>query len=472
MEWVVFAVAGLIGVAALLAVAFGWRAGVIGFIVWMTIEDLLRQHTGNSLLVYVAKDVLFVIVLGAWLVWHRRTRPPAFPWALKVALGAWFVWAVVELLNPNLTHLVIGLVGLRMSFFYIPLLFIGYGLGDTARHVRTFLVVLLTLGAAVAAVGVMQSVVDVNFLHPEDVSPYLRPMEIRESPDTALEIPRVASVFVDPGRFSQYLFVTFFVGLALLGLFRGRPTAAGTGLRLWVWGCLGLVTTGLFISGQKAAVLWVVLTLPFAVLCHVVLRTPATRSPVPWAGFACAVAVGVVVLTLVIPERFEAATRLHWESLSPWSPYTELAYRPRSYLEDIIVAAESEMLIGHGTGTASLGLQYLTGFLPPDALSAYVEGGYAAVVWEWGLVGLALWLGWTLTLLQLLFRAAKSLVETPYYALSLMTLAYALFLLFPWFYLGMQMYQQYVAQTMLWLLSGLVLGLAAKTRAAREVGRR
>jgi O-antigen ligase len=130
---------------------------------------------------------------------------------------------------------------------------------------------------------------------------------------------------------------------------------------------------------------------------------------------------------------------------------------------------EAFNLLGHGTGSASLGLQYISlldprAKIPPPA----VEGGYAAVLWEWGVVGLVVWLWWTIRLLQKLWVATTKVAGSPYHMYGFSALLYTFFILFAWFFLGLQPYQNYITQAYLWFLAGLAFKLPQLARTQAE----
>jgi O-antigen ligase len=136
--------------------------------------------------------------------------------------------------------------------------------------------------------------------------------------------------------------------------------------------------------------------------------------------------------------------------------------RPVQYWKDTVFAFNESGLFGHGTGTESLGLPYLYHidlYEDFDTGLYRVEGGYASVLWEWGVVGLILWLLWTSAVVWGLARQSRLLKGTGWYAMVVCTTIYALFLLFPWFYMGLNFYQQYVAQAYLWFMIGVVYRL-------------
>lgn len=447
----VFGTAGLLGFFILA----NWRIGVVVFVVWIVFEDLLRKSLGNELLLYAVKDVIVLLTYGGYWLKRMVTKSDGFRNPLKVPLLLWFGWAVSQMLSGSTGTVAVPLVGLRMSFFYVPMLYLGYEFVRTEKDLRTFLVLALTVAAGVAALGIAQSIIGLQFLNPSDPSPFLRLYETRTSPVSGLYVPRVTAVFVDPGRFSQYLFVALFVGLGTLGCLRSLRTPVGVVLRRWSLLCWLVVIGGLFVSGQRAVIVWMVVAPLALLLLHLRGRGWVRGGATRWMRFVVAAIIGLVAFSAIFPLRFEAASRLYRETLNP-AASRDVFSRQAGYWDDVV---RSFSLFGHGTGTASLGLQYVAAHSPGAAIEESVEGGYAGVLWEWGVVGLALWLWWSLSLVRCLWRASMKVAGTPYHLFSIGMLLYAFFLLFPWFFLGFQIYQQYVAQAFLWLFAGMALKL-------------
>jgi len=85
--------------------------------------------------------------------------------------------------------------------------------------------------------------------------------------------------------------------------------------------------------------------------------------------------------------------------------------------------------------------------------------GYGALVWEWGLVGLAIWIWWGLSLMRQSLRITLALAGTRFFWLAA-TISYLLFsIIFLWLFLGLQVYQNYVTAAFVWFLAGVLLGL-------------
>jgi hypothetical protein len=223
-------------------------------------------------------------------------------------------------------------------------------------------------------------------------------------------------------------------------------------------------------SGQKATLLWLFLT-PVALLIDQGIMRPggggraARVTSRPWIRLGIAVVLGIGVAALLFPERFVANYHMYFENFDPTGEGGAVTYsRPASYWRDI---ARAVSFIGHGTGSASLGLQYVAKLDPRAVISYSVEGGYAAVLWEWGVIGLVFWMWWSVRLLWKLWVVSTKVAGTAYHLFAFSAFLYAFFILIAWFYLGMQPYQNYTTQAYLWFLAGIAfkLPLLARTQA-------
>lgn len=505
-----------------------WRWGITAFFLWIVVEDLIRKHLGNQIVLYAAKDLLIVLTYVSFLLWPRA-RSQAWGWKnpLEAPLLVFLAIAIVNCFNPGIDHPAIPLIGLRMNFLYVPLLYLGYVYFDSDARVRHFIVLSLGAGGVVALLGLIQSLVGLGFLNPREFVPGLRLELIRVTPESQLPIPRPNSVFVDAGRFSQYLFVLFYLGMGAICYWHHQEAAAddptrGTRLQpmmpagevrfpwemssrgcmrmglfvggrdrhlhsphvfhrvsrwltgqdkstLLLWLSFGLITAGLFVSAQRAVLvlLAVSVLLIVAIACLERLRSWFVRSRSSRFPLAKTVicTIGVIgVYGLFRWDHLVAVYRFCIETLSPLARETELAWRPYVYWQDIVRAVRESGVVGHGTGTASLGLQYVydLDYMYADQLYPYaIEGGYAAVIWEFGLLGLVVWLWWTTRLVIASVQATRSLRGSRFYWLGIALSIFIFCFLFPYFFLGMQVYQNYVINAYHWFLCGLLFRLPA-----------
>ncbi|MFO0983952.1 MAG: hypothetical protein U1E76_19900 [Planctomycetota bacterium] len=117
-------------------------------------------------------------------------------------------------------------------------------------------------------------------------------------------------------------------------------------------------------------------------------------------------------------------------------------------------------LPGHGTGSASQGLYYLASLLygDPYALMA-TEGLHSAIVWEYGVVGLLLWVWWLIAFAWFEWRQVVALRATRYHGLAFAIALWSSVFLFVVCPAGMQVFQDYLSNAALWFCAGIVAKL-------------
>ena len=439
-----------------------WRLGVVLFFVWAVFEDLLRKYLGNNMLVYAVKDVVALAAYASFLLAVLQRKETVMKNPLRVPLLAFVAWVAIETLNPYLENYLVPVLGLRMSLFYLPMLFLGSSFFANEEHVRKFWFLMLGVAAFIGVLGIVQSFVGLDFLNPTS-APNLRLYLTRYAPESGSAVPRPTATFVDAGRFAQYMLVMAYVGLGIVAYFYNIAVARSRRVRFFAWACWIVILAGLFLSGQRSAIIMVILSLIGMFVIWLVLR-PRIRSvlrPFPFGKILLAGAIVLLITAAVMPERFEAAYRFYVETIDPRAS-TEVSRRPLAHVHSTIFALEESGWIGHGTGSSSLGLQYVAPLLPEAEAYKFrdqVEGGYAVVVWEWGIVGFVLWLWWSLLLLKIMIQTVWRLRDTRFFWLA-GTIALCIFaVLFPNFFTGMQIYQNYLTQAFLWFLIGMLFRL-------------
>ncbi len=117
-----------------------WRTGIYLFLVWLLFEDLVRKYMGNNMVIYFGKDALVGVTYIAFVLARLRGevrgsfRPP-----FKYALGFFVMLGVAQVFNSGSPSLWYGLLGLKLYFYYIPLMFVGYALLRTEHDLQSFL---------------------------------------------------------------------------------------------------------------------------------------------------------------------------------------------------------------------------------------------------------------------------------------------------------------------------------------------
>ena len=100
-----------------------WRKGLYGFVAWLLFEDEIRKYLGNNMAIYFAKDALLGITYLSFLLARTREERvkfrPAFLYPLCLLIGL----GIVQAFNPDSPSMLYGILGLKVDFYYIPLMF-------------------------------------------------------------------------------------------------------------------------------------------------------------------------------------------------------------------------------------------------------------------------------------------------------------------------------------------------------------
>src|SRR5260370_25944142 len=192
---------GFVGCAIVVGILNNWRNGLYFFLAWLLFEDFARKFIGNNMAIYFAKDVLVAVVYLSYFVAYRRKEVTSLrpPFLIPVLLFVWF--GVMQGFNPSSPTLIYGLLGLKMYFYYIPLLFVGYALLNSEAELCRFFFVNMVLALIIVSLGIVQSILGHTFLNPEHPAEDIRELSTsyRMAPISGLSMYRPTSVFVSGG---------------------------------------------------------------------------------------------------------------------------------------------------------------------------------------------------------------------------------------------------------------------------------
>jgi hypothetical protein len=460
------ALAGLVLIGGVVAATIlnNWRSGIYLFLVWLLFEDLARKYLGNNMIVYFGKDFLVGIVYISFIVSLGRREVRTFrpPFLLPLSLFIWL--GILQIFNSNSPSFWYGLLGLKLYFYYVPLVFLGYALLRSEMDLHRLLVLNVALAGIVALGGVMQAIIGPDFLNPEVLAPELAALgrAYRSAPISGTAFLRPNSVFVSEGRFSSFLLLMWLLGLGAAGYLLPRTR----GGRKLVFAGIALVAAAIVLSGSRGALVYSVssaLVLVAAFLWGGPGRGLESGRGSIRAVRAVLLLVGVSLLCIVF--IFPAAVGARWafysETLAPDSPAFQVVARAWDYpVSEFLKAYSSpEWLIGNGIGTASLGVGYVSGLLGQPASRLGVESGFGTLILELGILGPLLWLAWSVALLVSSWKVVRRLRGTRLFPIGFAIFWFALLILLPFTYGGLQAYQNYILNAFLWLLVGILFRL-------------
>src|SRR5437016_364563 len=458
--------AGLVvlGIVALVTTLKNWRAGVYGFVAWIAVEDLIRKHLGNNMIIYFAKDFLALALYLSFFVARRSTLTKLYRPPFLIPLLVFFWYCVIQALNPASTSIFYGLMGLKLSFLYVPLLLVGHALVDSDRELRRFFFFNSVLILVVAGFGIAQSILGPTFLNPQVIQEDIRGLSTlyRISPITGLVAYRPTSFFVSAGRFQNFLGLSWVLALGFGGFLLMRKQTG----RLLGFATVGIVAAASLMAASRGVFVWT--------LASALVVAPAVIWGASWAGeqrirvmraiqrAAVFIAIALTILISIFPQEVGSRLAIYTETLSPYSSQSALSFRSRDYaLQNFIAAFDyPRWPYGYGIGTASLGVQYVVRVMHAPPMNVGVESGYGQLVIELGIVGLLLWILLAYAIARSAWRAAKNLKGTAWFPIGFAIFFYAFLLVFPMSFYGFIAYQDFIMNAYFWLMLGILFRIS------------
>jgi hypothetical protein len=415
------------------------------------------------MLIYFAKDMLVGLVYISFFAEVRRRREKLFHAPFLPFLLV-FVWlGVAQIFNLNSPHILYGLLGFKLYFYYIPLMYVSYALIRTDEDLRKFLIVNISLAGIISAIAIIQAIVGHSFLNPTNLAPELKELgELdRFSPLTNQMLTLPTAVFVSAGRLALYLVTAMILAIGAAGYL----LLSTEKYRKLVFVVITLVGGATLFSGSRGAVAYAAITSLVLVVgflwgapwrwrqAHRLIK--AMRSAIIAGALAFA------LVFLLFPDEIAPRMAFYTETLNPNSSAYEVSYRAWDYpIRNLLGAFDSpNWLLGNGIGTASLGGQYVAKLIGKRTLDIWVEEGYGVLIIEMGVIAPVLWFLWTAALVYSSWREVKRLRQTRFLPIALAFFWFIFLLLYPLTYGGISAYENFVCNMYLWIWVGILFKL-------------
>lgn len=458
-------VAGMlfVGCAIVVAILNDWRRGLFLFLGWVMFEDLFRKYLGNNMAIFFAKDVLVLVVYLSFFISRRVHRAKAFrpPFLIPLLVFIWI--GAIQVFNANSNSIFYGLLGMKVYFLYVPLLYVGYSFLESDEDLRKLLTYNAILVMLVAGLGIAQAIIGPSFLNPHTLQEDIRGLATlyRKSPISGQISYRPTSVFVSTGRFSNFVIVSWDLVLGFGGylLLRSRRSR-------WIaFLAVGVVGIASIMSTSRSVFLWTA-TSGLVVLAAFLWGAPWRQGEVRRVlrtiqRTLMVAALALMAMISLFPEQIGSRFALYSETLSPDSPSSELMIRARDYpFRNFLLAFEYDhWATGYGIGTSSLGYQYVMRYFHAAPMNVMVENGYGQIILELGVAGLIAWLCLSGAVIFSAWKVVKGLRQTPWFPIGFCIFWFAFLLLIPMSYIGFIAYQDYVMNAYLWLMLGILFRL-------------
>jgi hypothetical protein len=464
MWTVAFAAAGIIGVIVAVAILRNWRTGVYLFLIWMLFEDLFRKYMGNGPALFFGKDILAALVYISLFAAIRRGREKRFRPPFLLFLSFFFWLGVLQVFNQNSPHILYGLLGFKVYFYYIPLMYVGYALIRSDEDLRKFLVLNVTFGGFIAALGIAQAILGNTFLNPAKLAPELQDLGNLEksTPLTNQIFSLPDSVFVSSGRFDEFLVLAFILALGASGYLllcnlRGRKI---------VLLAIGLIGVATLLSGNRGAFMYVLISalgLGVGFLWGAPWRQRQAHRIIKAIRRSVIVAaMSLALILFLFPQEAGSRIAYYAETLLPSSSAYQAGNRTWDYpIQNLLIVFNGRnWLLGNGIGTASLGMQYVAKLIGQPTPNLWVEEGYGVLIVEMGIIAPFLWILWTAALLYYGWGVVRRLRQTRFFPIAFAILWFAFLLLYPMTFGGLSAYQNFIDNAYLWLLVGILFRLS------------
>jgi hypothetical protein len=462
MSGLALAALSLAGGAIVVAILHNWRNGVYFFLSWLLFEDFARKFLGNNMAIYFAKDFLVLIVYLSFFTAFQRKELTIFrpPFLMPLLIFIWL--GAMQIFNPASTSVWYGLMGFKIFFYYVPLIFVGYALLNSEVELRRFFTINLVLVLIIVSLGIAQSIIGPGFLNPAVQAEDLRLLSglYRVSESGAMAY-RPTSVFVSAGRYADFIMVAWilvlgFSGYLLLRHKKGRSLA---------FIAIPITAAGAFLTASRGSFLWGMI--------NALVTSAAFIWGAPWRQgdalrvfrsiqrLAIGIGLGIILLFYAYPDALLSRLAIYEETLMPNSPTSELTHRGWTYpVQNFLGAFNYDRWpYGYGIGTTALGGQYVARFFNVKPPVIGVESGYGTLIVEMGIMGLILWLVMSVAILFAAWKVVKKLKGSPWFPLGFVIFWYAFVLLFPATFGGIQAYEDFLLNAYLWLLLGLLFRL-------------
>jgi hypothetical protein len=381
----------------------------------------------------------------------------------RFILYVFFWFCLIQMFNPASTSIFYGILGMKVNFLYVPLAYVGYAFAASEDDLHRFLSFTCVLIIIVAGLGLIQSIVGPSFLNPQNLQEDIRELSTlyRVAPLSGLSAYRPTSVFVSAGRFQDFLIVSWLISLGfggylLLRTRRGRTLAGVT---------IGVVAAASIMSASRGVFMWnagITLVVTAGFLWGAPWRQrEAMRVLRAIQRTSLLIGIGTIVLITAFPEALGSRIAIYSETLMPDSPTSELVKRTQTYpLKQFLSAFDyARWPYGYGLGTCSLGRQYVTRIMHALPMYIEVESGFGNLIVELGILGLVLWLLLGFSIIFSAWGIVKDLRGSPWFPLAFSIFLYATLLFFPMMFVGVGAYQDFLLNSYVWLLIGILYRL-------------
>ena len=395
--------AALFGAACVYCLVFrNWKWGILGLLAYLPFSGIpaLLLYPAPGIVVLL-KDLLFVIpaylafVLGA--APKRRGRSFFFPGAPVALICALAVVVCLGLLNPSLLSPMVGLIGVKVWLFYVPLYFLGYHLVESKASLVRLLRTILWVGMLSVLIGLLETVL-LYTGHSDAVYGALGPAAQAATQEFAgfvvgggQTLVRIPGTFTFVTQYWAFLFGMLAIGFSVWA----ASERQGERLRGIYPVFVAMITVAALTSGARAAMVMVPAFYLLVMAVGLGWRS-SLRSVLLIAG-AIAVVITLLGTTARDLFRFVGAVVAVYSGTEG------------GIAQETVRVFASSWLMGLGTGMSTGPARYAFAGGDPTGSLASFEGYYTKTIAELGILGIVVVVALLSRILFLGYRAFRQL---------------------------------------------------------------
>jgi hypothetical protein len=400
--------AGIVLVVAFLAIR-NWERALFGTFVLIVFEGALRKWvlpSAGSQIYFLKDGILVVVYVGFLLDSRRRGFAPPEMVALKLIIMLALAFGLLEVWNPNSPSILVGLLGLKAYFLYVPIAFIlPYAFESREQFLRLIRLYLI-LAIPVAILGFVQvragsgSALNQYLSHSEDA-----PGKVAHF-GHSVDVVRTAGTFSYISGYTTYL---CFIALLAIGYNMSRQWRLKDNIAPMI--ALVLVIGAMFTTGSRGPVFTLIAAGP--IILWLALKGGLLAPRTALRLFVLLPIIGLAALA-ISPAAFQAFSERASEADSS---YVLSRAFPVFQTIDAVVNAP---ILGMGIGTAQNWVVVAMGADSPWWLGDLLyEDEWARIIVELGVIGFVLLFTLRSLIVFWSFRFATSFKDPAYRALGI-----------------------------------------------------
>ena len=223
-----------------------WRNSIKAILFIVVFEGVFRKwiFPGASVAIYFVKDI---VMLGAYINYLWFAGGKKYPIKLNsitLILSFLFLWCTFQVFNPYLGSPVVGVLGMKSYFLYIPMIWLLPNLFESEKKLHLFLRSYLLLTIPIGFLGIIQ------FFSPRNswINQYANDTTINVAAFSGHDVARISGTFAYQGSYSIYLLVSFGLLLCLFNYEKSEQWRTIIAFQL------ALVLINSFMNGSRTAV--------------------------------------------------------------------------------------------------------------------------------------------------------------------------------------------------------------------------